>query len=264
MVATAQQAASDCATLPGWDSVVWDPTASAGSYATFAALLAGFSLSGLLWISSSAQTDRISKSSAVVGIWASLVPLVLATLLFAEIQGDAKCEQALIETQIALLLLTIGTVTLFVSLGQLLARVFDEAADQLARLVSWIALALGAAGIYAGNSTMLTMLEGDGWDSTGIARVQLALVATSLIVAFLWKQPLRGVGPLVYVVVLGAFGFAAFYFTAFENPDWMAKAVSWGRVLMWCVFAVAAASVIRTPPQTLAPIGDTGDGKQPT
>lgn len=248
LLAAAQQVASDCVTLPGWDEVLWDPTASAGSYATLSALLAGFSLSGLLWISSSAQPDRIGRTSAVVSIWASLVPLVLATLMFAEIEGEAKCDQAVIEVTVALLLFTVGAVSLFVSLGQLLTRVFDSTADRLAQLVSWTALVLGSVGIYAGNSTMANLLESESWDTTPAARIQLVFVAGSIVLASAWRRSFTGVTPLVYVILVSAIGFGVFYFTAFTRPiSWMPNALSWARVLMWCAFAVTAASVIRSP-----------------
>jgi hypothetical protein len=138
-----------------------------------------FSLSGLLWISSNPESDRVSKSIAVVGIWASLIPLVLATLMFAEIEGDAKCDQAMVELEVAWLLLIMGTVYLFVSLEQLLTRVFANAVDHLARLISWTAIFLGAAGIYAGNTTMFTLLDGAGWETTLTSIAQLGLLASS-------------------------------------------------------------------------------------
>jgi hypothetical protein len=173
--------------------------------------------------------------------------------MFAEIEGDAKCDQAMVELEVAWLLLIMGTVYLFVSLEQLLTRVFANAVDHLARLISWTAIFLGAAGIYAGNTTMFTLLDGAGWETTLTSIAQLGLLAASLAVgaalppSWKWLAPSsERVAPLVYVVVLGAGGYAAFFFIAFERPlTWIPPVVGWGRVLLWCAFVLVAAPLIR-------------------
>jgi uncharacterized membrane protein YiaA len=238
-----------CELLPGWGEILWDPRSSASSYATLSALLAGFSLSGLLWISSGSKELRLQRSSGVLGIWASLVPLLLATLMFSEIQGDSECDQAAAETSVALLLMVVGTVTVFASLGAMLTRVFDDSADRLARVVSWTAVWLGAAGVYAGNSTVRTLVDGEVWEGTAEGRVQAGVMIVAMIVVASWKAPLKSANALVYTVVIGsAIYYLVFYFIAFERPmDWITGTLTWARTLYWCIFAFTIAGLIRLP-----------------
>ncbi len=239
---------SACTELAGWSAVDWDARLSAGNYATLAALLAGFSLSGLFWISSTEKSERLTRASSVLGVYASLVPLVVATLLFGELSGELDCARSALAAPPASLLLTVGAVGVFVSLGQLLQRVFDDEADKIARTVSWTALVLGTSSIYQGNATLMTLVEGSGWETSGWGLVQLAAIGGSLVVAMLWRPAFGGSRLFVYTILLSALVFVLSTVIAFQDAvePWMSHAVAWTRIVLWAPFALLAACVIRT------------------
>jgi hypothetical protein len=227
---------------------MWDPRQSAGSYATLAALLAGSSISGLLWISGEQRQARLSKLVGVKSIWSALVPLVLATLLYGENEGEQLCGRAMVNTTVASTLLTIGTVSVLVALTQLMRDLFDTPLEMLSLLIAWTAIVLGAVSTYLGNDTMLVAFTGSSWE---LSRASLAQVSalTLAIPLGLWlrRQKKTNFGPHV-AVLLGAGGFVAFYLTAFieGTETWLPKSVAWIRLVVWCCFCIALVAGLPT------------------
>lgn len=241
LAAQAGEWAERCDQLRGWADVMWDPRGSAGSYATFAALLAGFSVSGLLWISGGEQAARLSKSIGVTGIWASLVPLILAVLLFGENEGEQLCGRAMVNTAVASTLLTIGTVSVILSLTHLLGDLFDATMESLSLWVAWIAIVLGGISTFLGNDTLMVAFQGDRWEfSNGWVAQVLALLA-AFAIGLIWRPQWNG-GSAYVATILGAVGFVTFYIPAFleEEGDWIPAAVAWARLGVWCCFSIAA------------------------
>ncbi len=259
MSSTAVDLIERCEDLKGWEQMLWDPRESVGSYAMFAALLAGFSLSGVLWISSTDPSRGLSRSRAVPVIWASFVPLVIATLLYAEIAGSHSCEQSVVEVSIPSLVLSLGTVGLFVSLSKLLAKVFDVEGDRSAITVAWTAIVVGTLGVYTSNRTLYLMLQGDGWPTAG-TRVQTGLLVVAILLGGgihvshwrAWRPRLVkryaaiASNGLPYVLILSSLGFVALNFAT--TPQALQQStpnvIAWSKVLVWVVFSLMAAGTL--------------------
>lgn len=242
----------ECSKLPGWDRVLFDPTVAAGTYATMAALLAGFALSGLIWIASGSKSERSTKALPAAGILSTIVPLITATLLFAELSGEQNCKNAFVLMPIASLLLAFGTVALLISLSQLLGSLFDDQTDRFAALVSATALLLGTLSTYVGNNTLNEAFSVTAWSWSADEMGQIAVLVVGLVLSVVLnvrRKPLQGSVPaFAYLVALGAFGVVAFYAISLSGAhDWLPEAVSWARTIGWTVFLVAASRFVRIP-----------------
>lgn len=233
------QGAADCARqLAGWADVRWDPTGSAEGMGTLAALLAGFAVSGLVWVAAADRMELPDPPVGVMGLWGAIVPLVLATLLFAEVSGEAACDRAMVGTTVASTLLTIGTVSVVIALGHLLAQRFGEAITRLFVTITVTAVFLGTASTLLGNATMIRALGLSGWFEAVLWQL-VGLVAASVAGMALGSASAKGASAYA-AVFLGAVAFVLYYVTAFwtDNPEgWMAYVVSWGRAVTWGVYA---------------------------
>lgn len=222
--------------LEGWNQVGFDPIASSGGYGTFAAVLAGFAISGLLWIVASKKANQSNDS--VIMLWASILPLSLATLFEAELGGELNCERAVIERAFASLLLTIGAATLFLALSELLAPHLDDPkATKFAWLFSWAVLGIATSAILAGNMTLIRTMDRDAPLSIAIGYAAILLVGLAMAAFRRAQIPyLSGAG---VIVLLSIIVFVGFYLTGFFNPpEWAPELVAWGRVLCWVPFII--------------------------
>lgn len=271
---------SSCKGLAGWDLVHWDPMLSASGYGTFAALLAGFAVSGLMWIASSDPEQRSAKSPAALGVLVTLLPLVGATLFYSEISGEDLCDRAYVGTFVASFMLTIGTVLLLIMLALLLDGLFNDQGPIL-QWFSCAVLVIGTGTVWVGNAVLVEAISGEEWSNSLQSYMQAVFLVAGLIAAAYRRaavQPVRrwlslrrparpqrsghhraGDGRaqttpvsggshetlFVPIVFLGALGFLAFYGLGFVDPtEDTALSLAWARCATWVVFAVAASRFI--------------------
>ena len=268
--------------FPGMHQEQWNAGLSAPSYAVFAALLFGFAIAGLFWIASSERSatdsssslyarrrtgERPSRSStgddirAVSAIWMCLLPLVLATLFYAETPGELRCVASFYDTFIAAILLTMGTVLLFVGVGRLLNRAFNRRFDRAESAMSWAVVTLGTLLVFDGNDTILTVI------SVHLSTGAIVMNAVALIVALViapWatrasrrhRERNKRSGhesrlPTSTAVALFASVATTviFYVSPFwrETPGWL-LGVMWARLVIWCVFVLCISELLPEAP----------------
>lgn len=242
---------NSCDVLDGWGDILWDPRASSTGYGTFAALLAGFSLSGLIWIATSSKDWQTEKQKAAVGILSTLVPLITATLLYAQLSGDQDCRSAYISWSIASWILATGAMALILSLIRLLATFFDQQSDIFAELIALTAIASGTLAVAVGNGLLRQAYTGDNWVSSTHGIAQLALLAGAFVLS-LWMyllgqaRDIKGVPVYAVVVAAGALAFSVlFAWAQLEDSDWMSTVVLWARTIGWAAFLLAAGALGR-------------------
>jgi hypothetical protein len=253
-----------CTELPGWREVRWDPLSGAEQYGAFAALLAGFSIAGLIWIASRRRDDVDSR--ALVGLWVAVLPLVLSTLLFAEVAADSYCGRSVVIYTAPSFLLTVGAVMLFVHLGNLLAGFISEGSDpaegvaarQANVLVRWFVAVVASGGIVSANLSMLDSVEKG---SPAQAGGQAVLVGATLVLAGAashdrWNQFVAGVRrPFgqaqnlrsYFVLLLTAAVYLGMFVVAFQDrlPTWLPLVVAWTRSVLWSAFILATVGGLR-------------------
>jgi hypothetical protein len=80
--------------------------------------MAGFAISGLFWVASNRQNSQLDPGVKV--LWAAIVPLGIAPLLYGEIAGELNCNVVAAVSPLPSLRLSIGVLGIFYALAELL------------------------------------------------------------------------------------------------------------------------------------------------
>jgi hypothetical protein len=242
-----------CDGVPGFDEVAWDLSNGANGYGSFAALLTGFAISGLVWIGA---TDRARKSPwSVVLLFASVVPLASAALLYAEVGAEELCGRQVSAIPIPSFLLALGAAGVFTAMFNLLhddvrSTVYELAAKACLQTV----LLLASFSVLTGSISLTA-----NFSPTGEANWKSIVAQSAIIVGVLverlwrpkWSQALfermsrpgtENILPLT-LLALTVGSYVTYFVIVFDaNPQvgYPAELVSWARVSCWCFFLVAS------------------------
>lgn len=238
--------------LVGLRDADWSPVNVAPFYGSFSGLLAGFCIAGLFWLAQRETTNI--DFGAIVGLWTSVLPLSLATMLYYEVGGNQRCRGAVYDVLSPSILLPIGAATLFIHLAELVANMarrdgaarpaeddYLQQAAQASTLVAWAVLGIGSVSVITMNYVILELALIDTW----IWWVQ----AVAIVAAFIGAAALRVWGPISStpgrpprrsIVVLGItiLAFASGLSTAMglTPTDQWYRAGTWGRTVLWALF----------------------------